>query len=130
MPDASTIGADGTLYVASLTHPFAPEFALHAVSAVGTKLWSFTLNANLSAPVLGRDPAVCFAAGDGFVYAVRTTAGGGSTPWSGFQHDPQHTGRTEVAPPPPALPNGLQAADRESPSILQLTWWSTFGASA
>ncbi len=130
MPGASMIGADGTLYVPSLIDMFAPQFALHAVSAAGAKLWSFVLNVNISAPVLGHDNTVFFAAADNSIYAVRTAAAAASAPWSGFQHDPQHTGRTDLVPPPPGTPAGLVATDRESPSVIRLSWSSTLGASA
>jgi outer membrane protein assembly factor BamB len=130
MPGASTVGADGTVYAASLMNPFAPEFALHAVSAAGTRLWSFTLGANIGAPVLGSDPTVYFAAADGFLYALRTTAGAASSAWPGFQHDAQHAGRTDMLPPPPGTPPGVQASDRESPSIIQVNWPSKLRASA
>ncbi|HKS37484.1 MAG TPA: PQQ-binding-like beta-propeller repeat protein, partial [Verrucomicrobiae bacterium] len=128
-PRGAAVGADGAIYVTQAVW-FPPNTTLSAFSAAGVKQWDFNEGgAATGAPTIGNG-IVCFGAGDGLVYAVKTAGGPAPSAWPQTRQGPERTGRATQAPPAPAGPSSVNATLRTRVTDVRVSWNSVIGASA
>jgi outer membrane protein assembly factor BamB len=123
--------ANGNLYVTAVNGIYAEALTgkFFAVSPAGLKLWEFSVEqVEFGTPVLATNGLAYLGGTDGQIYAVRTEAGLGSSPWPEAAHDPQHTARARQIVPIPGAPDPLSATYLTRITDVRLTWPSVLGA--